>query len=256
MKLEQYEYYKTDLGTLYCGDCLEIMPLIEEKVDMILCDLPYGTTACSWDTIIPFDRLWDCYNRLVYDKSAIVLTASQPFTSKLIMSNLSMFRYEWIWEKEQGVGGMLANKMPLKSHENICVFYKNLPIYNPEYEKGKPYTIIRNSSREDSVYGKIGKEKYFSENDGKRYPKSVIKIKRDTDYVHPTQKPIELGRYFVRTYTNKEGIVLDNTSGSGSFLLSAEMEGRRWIGIEISEKYCEIAKKRIQKEASQGKLNL
>ena len=228
------------------GNCLEVMKDISDKsIDMILADLPYGTTACKWDTIIPFEPLWEQYKRVIKDNGAIVLTAQPPFDKVLGCSNLKMLRYEWIWEKEQGTGGMNANKMPLKKTENILVFYKKLPTYNPQFIEGKPYKIKRDRPRKESAYGKTGThDGFISENTGKRYPVNMIKINKEYG-LHPTQKPVALFEYLIKTYTNEGDTVLDNVAGSGTTGVACKNLNRDFILIEQDEKYCEIIKERI-----------
>lgn len=228
------------------GDCLTEMARLEAgSVDMILCDLPYGTTSCRWDAVIPFDRLWSQYRRVAKPNSAIVLTAQTPFDKALGSSNLSMLRYEWIWQKEQGTGGMNANKMPLKKHENVLVFYQKLPTYNPQFTAGKPYTMKRNKPSMASVYGKTGvADGYNSVNEGRRHPTSVLTFKKETG-LHPNQKPVALMEYLIRTYTNPGDMVLDNTCGSGTTLVAAINTGRNAIGIERDPTYFRIAQERI-----------
>ena len=229
-----------ELNKIYQGDCLEVMKKIEDKsVDMILADLPYGTTACHWDTIIPFEPLWSQYKRIIKNNGVIVLTASQPFTSALIMSNIKMFKYEWIWEKDQGVTFLSAKKQPLKTHENILVFGGNN--YYPLMTFGKPF--ISGKGQSYGVYGKTVKKQI--ENYGTRYPKSIIKINREVG-LHPTQKPVDLFKYLILTYTKECDLVLDNTAGSGTTGVACVMTNRRYILIEQDEKYCEIARKRIE----------
>ncbi len=231
-----------ELNVVYNEDCLEGMNRIEDKsIDMILCDLPYGITACKWDTIIPFEPLWKQYNRIIKDNGAIVLTASQPFTSLLITSNLKMFKYEWIWEKEQGVNFLLSKKVPLKVHENICVFYKKQPTYNPQMEKGKPYLSGKGNS------GDVTKNviKVQTKNEGTRYPRSVIKINREVG-LHPTQKPVALFEYLIKTYTNEGDIVLDNCMGSGTTAIACMNTNRNFIGFEIDKGYYDIILERIK----------
>lgn len=231
-----------DVWELYNGDCLEVMKeLPDNSVDMILCDLPYGTTACKWDSIIPLNLLWEQYKRLIKDNGVIVLTASQPFTSKLIMSNLEMFRYCWVWEKEQGVNFLQAKKQPLKVHEDICVFSKKQPIYYPQMTEGKPYISGKGDSGE--VTGKVKKKQ--TKNKGTRYPRSVIRFKRETG-LHPTQKPVALFEYLIKTYTEVGDTVLDNCVGSGTTLFAAEKNKRNSIGIEKDPQYCEIARDRMK----------
>lgn len=222
------------------GDCLEVMKDIEDKsVDMILCDLPYGTTACSWDTIIPFEPLWEQYKRIIKDNGAIALTASQPFTSKLVMSNLDMFKYEWIWEKEQGTNFLLKKYYPLKSHENILIFGNKIK-YNPQAEKGKPF--LSGNGESVGVYGKTIKKQV--QNYGTRLPKTVIRINREVGK-HPTQKPVALFSYLIKTYTNEGDLVLDNCAGSGTTAIACINTNRNYILIEQEKKYINIINKRI-----------
>ena len=232
---------------LYKGDCLEIMKEIPDKsIDMILCDLPYGTTACKWDSVIPLEKLWEEYERIIKNNGAIALFAQTPFDKVLGSSNLKMLRYEWIWEKEQGTGNLNANKMPLKKHENILVFYKQLPTYNPQFISGTPYTITRGYN-DNVIFGKTGtKDGYVTKNEGKRYPVSILKYKRDLkNRLHPTQKPVALLEYLIKTYTNEGEIVLDNCMGSGSTGEASLRTNRRFIGIEKDDKYFDIAYNRI-----------
>ena len=234
---------------LYHGDCLEVMDRLMEQniqVDMILTDPPYGTTACKWDSIIPLDEMWSRLNKLIKPNGAIILFAQTPFDKVIGASNLKMLRYEWIWEKEQGTGGLNANKMPLKKHENILVFYKKLPTYNPQFTSGTPYKVKR--PRVSGVYSGIGTvDGYISKNDGKRYPVSIIKFNRDVKKrLHPTQKPVALLEYLIKTYTNENEIVLDFTMGSGSTGVACINTNRKFIGIELDENYFDITSKRIE----------
>ena len=226
------------------GDCLEKMKDIDDKsIDMILCDLPYGTTACSWDTIIPFEPLWEQYKRIIKDNGAIVLTASQPFTSALVMSNLKMFKYEWIWEKTIASNFMLSKKQPQKKHENILVFYKNQPNINLQMETGKPYSDnIR--KRTVGIHNSETIKKAI-ENKGTRYPSTVQKINSISQGLHPTQKPVALFEYLIKTYTNEDETVLDNCMGSGTTGVACKNLNRNFIGIELDPEYFKIAEKRI-----------
>lgn len=320
-----------DINLLH-GDCLELMKDIpDNSIDMVLCDLPYGTTACKWDTIIPFEPLWEQYERVIKDNGAIVLTASQPFTSALVMSNPKHFRYEWIWEKEQGVNFLSSKKQPMKVHEDILVFYDDIATikgkslefkalrdyFNSEKEKSglatkelnevlgnymsshyftngiqwtlpteenyrklqstgffkKPYDDLKNiyDSIYDSIKNKIGGLRYFpqmkkgkpyisgngdsgevtgkvekmqTKNKGTRYPRSVVQFKRETG-LHPTQKPVALFEYLIKTYTKDGETVLDNCMGSGTTGVACKNLNRNFIGIELDDKYFEIAKRRI-----------
>jgi site-specific DNA-methyltransferase (adenine-specific) len=232
------------INKLYQGDCLEVMKKIDDKsIDMILCDLPYGTTACKWDVIIPFESLWKQYERIIKDNGAIVLTGSQPFTSLLILSNIKLFKYEWIWDKAKATGHALCNSRPLKSHENILIFYKKQPTYNPQKTKGNPYNGRKNPiSTNEWEYGKERKD-----NNGDRYPRSVFYEKtgdRQGSF-HPTAKPVEMFEMFIKTYSNEGELILDNCAGSGTTAIACINTKRNYILIEKEEKYCEIINKRL-----------
>jgi len=231
------------------GDCLELMKDIPDKsIHMILCDLPYGTTKCKWDTIIPLEPLWKQYERVIKDNGVIVLMASQPFTTKLISSNIKMFKYNLVWEKPQGVDPFMAKKRPLNNIEDILIFYKRQPTYNPQYEKGKPYKITRDKKpRYYEITGTIMKET-TTVNDGYRLPKRVIRCKQERG-LHPTQKPVALLEYLIKTYTNEGETVLDNTMGSGSTGIACVNTNRNFIGIELGKDksgYFEVAENRIK----------
>ena len=235
------EYYQ-----LFQGDCLEVMKQISDKsIDMILCDLPFATTKNKWDSTIDLKLLWYQYERIIKDNGAIVLFAQIPFNIALGSSNLKLLKYEWIWEKEQGTGFLNAKKMPLKSHENIMVFYKKLPTYNPQMDGDEIRKIKRkNIPQTTSNYG-FSMQPVESEYCG-RYPKTVLKFGRDKQKLHPTQKPVALLEYLIKTYTNENEIVLDNCMGSGSTGVACLNTNRKFIGIELNEKYFEIAKNRIE----------
>lgn len=236
-----------ELNTLYNMDCMEGMKNIPDKsIDMILCDLPYGTTACKWDTIIPFEPLWEQYKRVIKDNGAIVLTASQPFTTKLIMSNLSWFKYNWVWEKPQGVDPFMSKYRPLNNVEDVIVFYKNQPAYNPQLERGKPYKIIRDKKERDYEVTNAVMRETTTVNEGTRLPKRIIKINQERG-MHPTQKPVALFEYLIKTYTNEGETVLDNCMGSGTTAIACINTGRNYIGFELDKHYYDIAKERIQK---------
>ena len=229
------------------GDCLELMKDIPNKsVDMILCDLPYGMTANKWDKVIPFKPLWKQYKRVIKDNGAIVLTASQPFTSMLVMSNLKWFKYEWIWDKKAASGHLNAKRMPLKRHESILVFYKRPPVYNPQFTKGEPYDNGLTFSESENWGKQVA---VINKNEsGRRYPTSLI-VKSNANQrikVHPTQKPVELFEYLIKTYTNEGETVLDNCIGSGTTGVACINTGRNFIGIELDEGYFDIAQERIQ----------
>jgi site-specific DNA-methyltransferase (adenine-specific) len=247
-------YYDRDGITIYCGDCLDVMPKLEPEFDAIIADLPYGTTACSWDSVIPLDVLWVEYKRLIKTRGAVVLTGSQPFTSKLVMSNLEWFKYEWVWNKVNVTGFLDVKKRPMKKHENVMVFCQGQSTYHPQMsgKATKPFGKMRSGTNKYQIYsGKCGSK--FSQGVG--YPQSIIKFQRPTnmsgeDYgLHPTQKPVALMSYLIRTYTNPGEIVLDNTMGSGTTLVAAQQEGRWAIGIELSEDYCQIAVERLRQRS-------
>lgn len=235
---------------LWLGDCLDLMPQIPDKsVDMILCDLPYGTTACKWDVIIPFDKLWGQYERIIKNNGSIVLFGGQPFTSKLILSNEPLFKYELIWHKTRNSFPFFAKIRPLPQHENILVFYKNRPTYNPQKIKSeKSYKINKNTSGRTSGEKKGREWNGESVTSNERLPNSVLIISNPSREcgLHPTQKPVELCEYLIKTYTNEGDLVLDNCAGSGSTLIAAKNLNRQFIGIEKEEKYFNIAKERLK----------
>ena len=228
------------------GDCLEVMKDIPDKsVDMILCDLPYGTTACRWDVVIPFEPLWEQYKRIIKDNGAIVLTASQPFTSALVMSNIKMFKYEWIWDKRVASNSQLAKYQPLKIHENILVFGNGI-VYKPQGLLD--CNILRTNDNRSKGVGHIGSEKKRKEflQTKTGYPKSIINFKpSNINKLHPTQKPVALFEYLIKTYTNEGDLVLDNTAGSGTTGVACKNTNRNFILIEQDEKYCEVIKERV-----------
>ncbi len=229
------------------GDCLEVMKNIPSKsIDMILCDLPYGTTQNQWDSIIPLDQLWSNYERIIKDKGVIVLTAQGLFTAKLMISNPKLFKYKITWVKSKPTNFLNAKKQPLRKHEDVLVFYKSQPNYNPQMSNGEPYN---KGFRKDQLTGSYGDFRTVEvKSSGERYPTDVIYFKTaesEGEVHHPTQKPIELGRYLIRTFTKEGDIVLDNTCGSGSFLVSAVLEGRKFIGIEKNQEVYLFKNKRI-----------
>ena len=245
------------LNRLYEGDCLQCMKEIpDSSVDMILCDLPYGMTQNQWDCYIPLDRLWEQYLRVIKPNGAIVLTSQGVFTARLILSQPKLFKYKWIWEKAKPTNFLNAKKQPLRKHEDICVFYKRQPVYNPQMTPGDPYDKGVRKNQLSGSYGDFGPVHVHSE--GERYPTDIIYAKTaesEGPVVHPTQKPVELGRYLIRTYTNPGAVVLDNAFGSGSFLVAALLEGRNFIGVEKNENvalfkkevidYVEVARTRL-----------
>lgn len=247
------------------GDCLDVMTNIPSKsINMILCDLPYGTTQNSWDSVIPLDKLWEHYKRIIKDNGAIVLTGQGLFTANLMLSNPKMFKYKIIWVKSKPTNFLNAKKQPLRKYEDICVFYKNQPTYNPQMSSGEPYN---KGFRKDQLTGSYGDFKTVEvKSNGERYPTDIIYFKTaesEGEVYHPTQKPVELGRYLIRTFTKEHDLVLDNACGSGSFLVSAVLEGRKIIGIEKNQEvylfknkkidYIEVCKKRIKEAERQYK---
>ena len=230
------------------NDCFNIFPQIESgSVDMILCDLPYGTTQCKWDSVLPLDKLWKEYNRIIKKNGAIVLFSSQPFTSILINSNIKNFKYTWVWEKSKATNYLNAKKQPLRASEDICVFYQKQPTYNPQMTEGKPYNK-GTALRETEVYGSQVAVEVKS--DGARYPRNVIYFKTaesEGKVVHPTQKPLALLEYLIQTYSNEGETILDNTAGSFSTAVAATKLNRNWIGIEQEEEYCKIGLERLEK---------
>ena len=235
--------------TIHHGDCLDVMPMLANaSVDLVLTDPPYGTTDCKWDSVIPLRLMWEQLTRVVKPNAAIVLMASQPFTSKLVYSNLRQFKYCWVWDKVNRRAGFLnAKKQPLRVTEDICVFYQKQAIYNPQMIEGKPYCKSRASATTD-LYGNRPNVDKVRINGGDRYPQNLLCIKGQDKIdgrLHPTQKPIALMEYLIRTYTNPGALVLDFTMGSGTTLIAARNTGRSAIGIELEQKYCDIARKRL-----------
>ncbi len=243
---------------IFEGDCLDVMNSIPSKsIDLILCDLPYGTTQNRWDSIIPLDQLWSHYERIMKDNAVVVLTGQGLFTANLMLSNPKLFKYKITWVKSKPTNFLNAKKQPLRKHEDICVFYKNQPTYKPQMTYGEPYN---KGFRKDQLTGSYGDFKTVEvKSSGQRYPTDVVYFKTaesEGEVYHPTQKPVELGRYFIRTFTKEGDIVLDNTCGSGSFLVSAVLEGRKFIGIEKNQDvyrfkkhrvdYIDVSKQRIQ----------
>ena len=225
------------------GDCLEVMKNIPDgSVDMILCDLPYGITQCKWDNAIQFEPLWAQYKRIIKNNAAIVLFGSGLFTAKLIMSNDKMFRYDLVWIKNQGTDYLNSNIKPMKRHENICVFYNHKPTYNKQYEVGKPYKTLHRNEKSSELWR--AHECIATYSDGRRNPTSILRFNTEHG-LHPTQKPIALLEWLIKTYTNAGETVLDNCMGSGSTGVACVNTGRNFIGIEIDELYFAIAEKRI-----------
>jgi DNA modification methylase len=234
---------------LHQGDCLEVMKTLPSgSVDMVMCDLPYGTTIAPWDSVIPFDPLWEAYRRLC--RGAVVLTASQPFTSALVMSNAGEFRHEWIWEKSKASNFLLARKQPLKAHENILVFSKTPPPYFPQKTEGKPFKGAGRSKKgsQTILVNNVPNPTLRADNLGDRFPRTVqyFVTAENEGCFHPTQKPVALMEYLIRTYTNEGETVLDNTMGSGTTGVACLNTGRKFIGIERDENYFRIACERVR----------
>jgi DNA modification methylase len=244
---------------IYHGDCLELMPkyIDDKSIDMIFCDLPYGTTKCRWDSIIDLNKLWDQYKRIIKDNGAILLFAQTPFDKVLGSSNLEMLRYEWIWEKTQATGHLNAKKMPMKAHENILVFYKKLPTYNPQKTSGHERKVSKSYQRNICIKRReekwgdnyiYGKETTATDYDStERYPRSVQKFPSDKQKskLHPTQKPLSLIEYMIKTYTNEGDLVLDNTCGSGTTGLACKNLNRNYIMMEKEYEFYKISTNRI-----------
>ena len=232
---------------LWHGDCLELMKDIpDNSIDAIICDLPFGTTQNKWDTVIDFNFLWEQYNRISKDSAAIVLNGQSLFSAKLILSNEKYYRYSLIWEKTKAGGFLNAKRMPLQAHEDIVVFYKKLPTYNPQFEIGKPYIKKSLTNGDKGNYGTFERAGQTNVNDGKRFPRSVIKISNDNHKsLHRTQKPLKLMEYLIKTYSNEGDLILDNCMGSGTTCLAAKNLNRQFIGIEKEKEYYDICVERL-----------
>lgn len=228
------------INHLFEGDCLDIMGhLPEHSIDMVLCDLPYGTTQNRWDSVISLDQLWEQYNRVVKPNGAIVLTSQGIFTAKLILSNERYFKFKIVWEKSKPTNFLNAKKQPLRKHEDVCVFYRKSPTYNPQMGIGKAYSKGVRKNQFTGSYGNF-KPVLVESKSGLRYPTDIVYFKTPESegcgtVWHPTQKPVKLGRYLVKTFTNPGDVVLDNTAGAGSFLVAAMLEGRNFVGIEKNQ---------------------
>lgn len=242
-------YFQDSKCTLYHGDCLEILPEVG-TVDMVLCDPPYGTTNCDWDSVIPLEKMWDELKRIVKPKGAVVMTACQPFTSVLIMSNLQMFKYCWVWEKNKASGHLNSKKMPLRSHEDVVVFADGLPTYYPQMTEGHLPANYAKRIGMSECYGSQKTTEYGGATT--RYPRSVQRFdivdNISKERWHPTQKPVSLFEYLVQTYTEAGDVVLDFCFGSGTTAVACKNLGRKFIGVEREEKYCEIAASRLAQE--------
>lgn len=234
------------LDAIVCGDCLDEMPKMPaQSVDAIISDLPYGTTACKWDSVIPFAHLWSEWKRLLKPNGAIVLTASQPFTALLVVSNLDAFKYEVIWEKDKPSDFALAARRTMKYHESVLVFCDGRETYNPQMTMGEPNHSVGRGIRKKVNESGANTATVTNKLDGWKHPKSVMRFNREPAPTHPTQKPESLMRYLVRTYTNPGDVVLDPCCGSGTTCVAAKQEGRHYIGIEKEQRYADSAKQRI-----------
>lgn len=242
-------------NTVLRGDCIKVMARIaDSSVDMILADLPYGTTRNKWDSILPLEALWEQYRRIAKPDAAIVLTAAQPFTSTLVCSNIEEFRVEWIWQKTIGSGQLNINHQPLRIHESVLVFYRELPTYHPQMTAGEPYALLRKAGREANYNAQRDIEVV---NEGVRWPKTVITVANPRIRGgHPTQKPVALFEYFIKTYSDRGDLILDNTIGAGTTAVAALRTGRKYVGIEIDPRYVAMAKRNIraaEKEMAAGR---
>lgn len=251
------------MENLYCGDCLEIMPSIQDgSIDMILCDLPYGKTKNKWDSIISIDLLWKEWLRICKKNAVIVLFGQDKFTAKLMLSQEKIHRYNLIWKKGDRTSGFLnAKKMPLRNHEDIIIFYRKTPVYNPQFSDGIPLhsmgtRFLDASTQKNNNYGKFikGAEQEKRKGSTKKYPKSVLNFERPHPPIHPTQKPVDLLEYLIKTYTNEWDRVLDNCMGSGSTGVACKIQKRHFVGIEKEKKYFDMAQKRIEQTIPQIRL--
>lgn len=235
------------LNQVFQADCIEKMKDIPDgSIDMILCDLPYGITQNKWDCDIPLDLLWEQYLRIIKPNGVIALTSNGIFTAKLILSQEKLFKYKWVWEKSKSTNFLNAKKQPLRKHEDVCIFYKRQPTYNPQMTQGEAYDKGVRKNQLTGSYGDFNP--VHVQSSGERYPTDIVYVKTaetEGEVFHPTQKPVELGRYFIRTYTNPGEVILDNTCGSGSFLVAAMLEGRNFIGIEKNEDVALFKKQEI-----------
>jgi len=240
---------------LRLGDCLEVIKTIEDNsIDAIITDPPYGTTACKWDSVIPFEPMWEQLNRIIKPNGAIVLFGSEPFSSALRMSNIKNYKYDWVWEKQQGANFANVNYQPFRVSETISIFgdfatsfnRKKPKNYNPQKTDGKPYTCVSGKQKHNTLNSGSAKDgKFKTISDGKRHPRNIIKFSHDKDKQHPTQKPVALMEYLIKTYTNEGETVLDFTMGSGTTGVAAKNTSRNFIGIEMDDKYFKIAQERI-----------
>jgi len=257
---KENRYFETDNGILYLGEAIETMGKFPEKIFVaIITDLPYGITQNQKDIVISFDNMWKQLKRIRKDRTPIVLFGQCKFLAKLILSNESEFRYNWIWDKKLVSGFLNAKKMPLRRHEHIIIFYKKVGKYNPQMWKGQPLhskgKSYKNKKIKNQNYGYFKCTNNNRAGETLKYPQSILKFQKPhpSKAIHPTQKPLALMEYLIKTYTDEGDLVLDFTCGSGTTLVAAEKLNRRWIGIEINPEYCEIAKQRIIKEVIKNK---
>jgi site-specific DNA-methyltransferase (adenine-specific) len=246
--MKNIKYRTPDItNAIFEGDCLRIMPKLPSRsIDMILCDLPYGTTQNKWDSLIPLNKLWREYQRIIKSNGVIALTSQGLFTAQLINSNPKLFKYKLVWIKSKATNFLNAKKQPLRKHEDVCIFYKKQPVYHPQMQSGLPYDKGIRKNQLTGSYGKFDPIQVKS--NGTRYPTDIVYFKTaesEGEIYHPTQKPIELGRYLIKTYTNPKALVLDSAFGSGSFLVAAALEKRNFLGIEKNQENILHRKKRI-----------
>lgn len=238
---------KLGSGFLWEGDCLSLMNKVEDNsISLVLCDLPYGTTRNKWDSVIPLDKLWSHYRRILKPNGVVILTSQGLFTAKVTLSNEAWFKYKMVWVKSKATNFLNAKRQPLRRHEDICVFYKKAPTYNPQMSSGKAYDKGVRKSQMTGSYNDFNPSHVKSS--GSRYPQDVFYFKTsesEGEVFHSTQKPVSLGRYLIRTFTNPGDVVLDNACGSGSFLVAAAMEGRDFIGIELNEENYRFKNERV-----------
>lgn len=248
--LKEIKHWKELINEVVCGDCLEGMKLLPNKcVDLVLTDPPYGTTNCAWDSIITLEPMWEQLKRIIRPNGAIVMTASQPFTTMLVSSNLEMFKYCWVWEKPSAKGHLNAQKRPMVAHEDIVVFYRSQPTYNPQKTFGHQRKVSKKHKALNSeVYNK--NTKTVSYDSDERYPRSVLRLAQDTQQssLHPTQKPLALMSYLIKTYSKNAELVLDFCMGSWTTARACKDLGRNFIGFELSEKYCKIGEQRLRQQ--------
>jgi len=239
-------------ATLYLGDCLEILPTLG-KVDAVITDPPYGTTQCKWDSVIDLQEMWGCIGKCVSNETPVAIFGCEPFSSVLRLSNINNFKYDWVWDKPKGTGFLNANKQPMRNHELISIFYKNQCLYNPQKTSGHKLKVSTRGDKDKQVYGDYKGNVYSSED---RFPRSIQEFSSDTQNtsLHPTQKPVALLEYLIKTYSDAAALILDFTMGSGTTGVACMNLGRKFIGIEIEPKYFNIACERIEQAQKQGRL--